>query len=245
MKGIADDLRARILQGTYQSGTKLPTETELIGEFGASRNTVRNALRVLQGEGLTVSVQGGGTTVRERPDPVILDPDFLTAATTGFRETWETLSADQGFDGTSEILSVEKVIAPPHIASRLGTEKAVLRDRVLSRDGKRIRRLKTYYPTWLATGTLIARKPPVLPTVLHYLEHDLGHTVAYHEGELASRAPTRDERELLGGLPPGVPILTVIRTFTDPDGTVLLVDDDALAADTFVFRYGPLPGHDR
>ena len=47
-----DQLRLRINQGTWVVGQRLPTEPELSTELGISRNTVREAMRVLAFSGL-------------------------------------------------------------------------------------------------------------------------------------------------------------------------------------------------
>lgn len=60
---IKDVLRERILDGTYPAHSKLPSESALMATFSVSRITVRQALRDLQKEGLTFSIQGKGTFV--------------------------------------------------------------------------------------------------------------------------------------------------------------------------------------
>jgi GntR family transcriptional repressor for pyruvate dehydrogenase complex len=54
---VADQLRAAILDGRLAGGDELPTERELAESFGASRASVREALRALQAQGLVI----GGT----------------------------------------------------------------------------------------------------------------------------------------------------------------------------------------
>jgi GntR family transcriptional regulator len=61
---VADVLRRQILSGTFAGGT-LPAETKLAGEFGVSRNAVREALGLLRVEGLVERVPGVGTVVAE------------------------------------------------------------------------------------------------------------------------------------------------------------------------------------
>lgn len=63
---LADRLRELILSGQIQPGHSLPTERELVSESGLSRSSVREALRVLEVEGLIVTRAGraGGSTVR-------------------------------------------------------------------------------------------------------------------------------------------------------------------------------------
>ncbi|MBP7693691.1 MAG: GntR family transcriptional regulator, partial [Anaerolineales bacterium] len=60
-----NELRLAITQGTYHPGSQLPTEAELGALLGVSRTVVREALRVLQDEGLIARRHGVGTFVRE------------------------------------------------------------------------------------------------------------------------------------------------------------------------------------
>jgi len=55
---IADELRARIGDGRLPLGTVLPSEAQLVVEFGASRGTVRQALAALRAGGLIGGGQG-------------------------------------------------------------------------------------------------------------------------------------------------------------------------------------------
>jgi GntR family transcriptional regulator len=64
---IVDELRARILDGTYAPGDRIPTEAELSRTFTVSRATVRTAIRELDVLGLVWTRQGAGTFVRLRP----------------------------------------------------------------------------------------------------------------------------------------------------------------------------------
>ncbi|MBO0684496.1 MAG: winged helix-turn-helix transcriptional regulator, partial [Candidatus Dormibacteraeota bacterium] len=44
---VADQLRERILTGKLVAGERLPSEAELCEQFGVSRSTIREALRIL------------------------------------------------------------------------------------------------------------------------------------------------------------------------------------------------------
>ncbi|MCC7360074.1 MAG: GntR family transcriptional regulator [Anaerolineales bacterium] len=61
-----ESLRAAIAAGTYQPGSQLPTEAELVEMLGVSRTVVREALRALEEGGLVARRQGVGTFVREQ-----------------------------------------------------------------------------------------------------------------------------------------------------------------------------------
>jgi GntR family transcriptional regulator, transcriptional repressor for pyruvate dehydrogenase complex len=62
---LADALRARIMTGELTPGQKLPIEPELSAQYGVSRSTVREALRVLASQNLVTTTRGvsGGSFV--------------------------------------------------------------------------------------------------------------------------------------------------------------------------------------
>jgi DNA-binding FadR family transcriptional regulator len=55
---VATDLRKEIIRGALQVGEALPSETALMGRYEVSRPTLREALRILENEGL-ISVKRG------------------------------------------------------------------------------------------------------------------------------------------------------------------------------------------
>jgi len=65
---VASALEERIIDGTFAIDERLPTESELQGQFGVSRTVVRDALRMLAVRGLVEIRQGSGTTVKSFPD---------------------------------------------------------------------------------------------------------------------------------------------------------------------------------
>lgn len=62
---LAEHLRQHIIEGRLSPGDFLPTERELVVESGLSRTSVRDALRVLESEGLIATKAGraGGSFV--------------------------------------------------------------------------------------------------------------------------------------------------------------------------------------
>ena len=65
-KFLAEELRRKITESLYQPGNKLPSEQELQKQFEVSRQTVRNALELLEKQGFVRSRQGSGTYVVDR-----------------------------------------------------------------------------------------------------------------------------------------------------------------------------------
>ena len=58
---VKHHLKAGLASGRWPPGALMPSEAELVAEFGVSRMTVNRALRELQAEGLVDRMQGVGT----------------------------------------------------------------------------------------------------------------------------------------------------------------------------------------
>ncbi|MCP8465819.1 FadR family transcriptional regulator [Pseudomonas sp. ZM23] len=65
-----EQIRIRIDEGTWPLGKRLPPEPELAETLGMSRNTVREAVRVLTFSGVLEVRQGDGTYVRACANPL-------------------------------------------------------------------------------------------------------------------------------------------------------------------------------
>jgi len=64
---VFDAIKEAIREGRYEPGQKLPSEAQLLDEFGTSRITVVRALRELQQRGLVQRRAGSGTYVMDAP----------------------------------------------------------------------------------------------------------------------------------------------------------------------------------
>ena len=64
---VADVLRKEIAEGIFQDGQTLMTEEELRFRFNVSRQTVRQAIALLEDDGLVDRRRGSGTYVRHGP----------------------------------------------------------------------------------------------------------------------------------------------------------------------------------
>src|SRR4051812_27496345 len=71
---LADSLTETILKNGLQPGARLPPEREMREQFGVGRGTLREALRVLEAEGL-ITVRAG-----PRGGPVVAKPDAIRLA---------------------------------------------------------------------------------------------------------------------------------------------------------------------
>ncbi len=103
---VVEHLRRAIHLGHYAAGEKLPPERVLAPQLGVARVTLREALRVLEGEGYVQLRKGsaGGATVRERMGtPETLRPMLLARR--------DELQALQEFRVVNERLAVERAAA--------------------------------------------------------------------------------------------------------------------------------------
>ena len=62
-KQIANEIEKAIKNGSLKVGSKIPSEPELVKEFGVSRNTVREAVQALIQAGVLEARQGDGTYI--------------------------------------------------------------------------------------------------------------------------------------------------------------------------------------
>jgi len=69
VESVIDQLRASVESGEWPVGQRIPVEPVLAERLGVSRNTVREAVRVLAHAGMLDTRQGAGTFVRAAVDP--------------------------------------------------------------------------------------------------------------------------------------------------------------------------------
>ncbi len=74
---LVHELGVRIVAGRLAPGDSLPTEGQLVDEFGISRSAVREAVKVLTAKGLVHARPKIGTIVQPEPSWNLLDPDVL------------------------------------------------------------------------------------------------------------------------------------------------------------------------
>lgn len=84
---IYGQLLESIVAGRLSEGSRLPTELDLAAKYEVSRQTIREALMLLQADGVVTSRQGSGTFVQKRPPHHLMelaDPSGIAAILRGF-----------------------------------------------------------------------------------------------------------------------------------------------------------------
>src|SRR5512139_561999 len=107
---VKQHLKSRLARGHWAPGTLMPSEAELVAQFGVSRMTVHRALRELQAEGLVERVQGVGTFAAQ--------PHRLSSTLT-IRDLHEEIEA-RGHHHDAVVQFVREERATPALAQQLG-----------------------------------------------------------------------------------------------------------------------------
>lgn len=236
---IADHLRAAIETGRLTEGEQLPTEAQLMEHYGVARMTIRNALQVLQVEGLIVSEHGRGVFVRTRPPVRRLASDrFARRHRKAGKAAFLAESEQLGSRADVDMIEVRDEQATADVVERLRLSNettVVARHRRYSLNGRPVETATSYIPVDLAHGTPIADPNPGPGGIYARLE-EMGHTLERFSEEVHARMPTQVETRVLN-LPPGVPVFRLIRTAYDIDGRPVEVCDTVMAADAYVLMY--------
>lgn len=124
---LAELFRQRIVRGTWSAGERLPSLHELTQEFDVARVTVRQAVDLLERDGLLSAQQGRGTFVTGRPESV----RRLRVETT-LADLVEMYRGDK-----PQLLNIDKSSAAPSLTADDGkpAPKYFHMRRVHSRDG--------------------------------------------------------------------------------------------------------------
>ena len=225
---VADRLRQRIAGGVHGPGSRIPTERELIREFGVSAITVRRAIRDLTTEGLLFGRQGLGTFVT---DPRRIVRTFGPELTRTMADDMRGLGIEHGFKERSLAL----MPSDAKVAALLGLapETPVFRhDKALLADGVPVGIDVTFLPRALGDAVRPRLAGEYLIDILRSLSVDLHHT----DYEFQARAMSEDEAGALG-LPAGFPVLAVRYTIIGRDGRAIVTGQTVSRADRFSYQF--------
>jgi GntR family transcriptional regulator len=232
---IADDLRDRIRAGELAPGDQLASETTLVERYGKSLPTLRQALALLQAEGLIEKQHGRGNFVRKSRTPV---------RRTNLRHQWEKDRAREpeqerkqtgatehdtglGIDDLVFHAEYDEVEAGEELAAIFGVPVGtVMVERIY-----RTRYSAEDYPFSLVESYLVldmvAQNPALLdaanepwPGGTQNQLHTIGIELDRIEERVLARPPAPDEAEELG-LPPGTALIVLAKTSYDTTGRVV------------------------
>jgi len=213
IREVADDLRARILSGDLAPGDLVPSEPELVQQYGYSRDTVRKAVALLLNEGLITNGQGRPRRVRKHAP---LEMPFAQSESRERAEqrrehgtdAWVTDVGEQNRSADTR-LNVSIDYADAGIARRLGLaegDPVVVRRHVRLVDGDAHNLSDTFYDLKLAENTLIMLPRDIPQGVILYMRDEMGIDQDNFAYEFEARMPTPDEAQRLR-IPAGIPVM--------------------------------------
>jgi GntR family transcriptional regulator len=220
---VAQTVREQIEDGTYRPGTVLPSESQLMEQFSASRQTVVRGLNLLKQDGWVESQQGRGYFVRGKPAAVRRGaPGYLDGL----------MDADESI--TTRVVSVEPVLSPPRISSALGLKAntpVYQRRRLTESDSGPVALSDVYVPVNVAVGTAIDQPEPLTGSLRRIIEAAGRARFDYFTQVIATRMPTAEEADLLQLDESAVPVLELLTTAHSADGTALMALEHILPGD--------------
>lgn len=218
---LVNAMQQRIEDGTYLPGAVIPSETQLMAEFKASRPTVVRALGILQQDGWIESQQGKGRFVQGRPTP---------ASRQSADRTRELL--DQGEQAGVTILRAGAVMAPPRAVAALDLDAdtpVIMRRRLVEAEVGPVELSTVYIPVELAAGTDVSRSTPLPDGVLRHLTDRKGVEFDHATERISARLPNSEEAGLLK-ISERDAVLTILVTVFDRAGLPQLAVDAVIPA---------------
>ncbi|MFD4547241.1 GntR family transcriptional regulator [Streptomyces sp. NPDC058466] len=230
---IAAYLRDGILDGEFPPGKALPSSRKLHDKFGAAAQTIKNAMEILDREGLVFTRRGAGVFAREHRQRTMTPAEYKNPPTDGGKYQWIAAAERKGMTGRSELLDVEEVVPPRLVRDAFGLDDdgtAILRRQVMYLDDEPCELVEVYFPLALAQGTPITEKRRIKGGAGRVLS-EAGLPPLRCVDKVAARWPTPQQQKALK-MPTKLPVLRQFRV-------TYSVDDRPVQAE-FMIKAGHL-----
>lgn len=244
---IAEDLRDQIESGRLAPGTQLPTEDDFRTQYGASRNTIREAIKSLVTRGLVETRPGQGTFVTVQREPVVVNlgataDDGAAALPVG------EVPASPRMESTTPYVEIQPAAAL--VAAELRLPEG---DNVVSRHQRQFidstpwSLQTTFYPMHLVRrgAARLLSTEAIAEGTVQYLRDTLNLTQTGWRDKLTIR-PANENEIAFFSLPPDgrVGIAEVFRTTYDQARAPIWLTVSVFPADrnSFVVSTGAVPG---
>jgi GntR family transcriptional regulator len=239
---MADALRQDIASGRYAPGDRLPSERALAADYGTARNTAREAIDLLQRDGLVTVEHGRGAFVRRPVRMLRLGARRYSrqlrneTGLSPFRAEAQRL----GRTARVEVPDISRVPPPADVAERLGLTadepNVVQRVNHYFLDDEPVQIGVTYIPWTIAEGSVLATEARTGTGSIYARFAELGHEIVQAREEITARMPRPDEVAVLA-IPAGVPVIELLHTGIDQQGKAFEVTRFVMRADTAALEY--------
>lgn len=205
-------IRARVDDGTYRAGARLPGRRALASEHGTAEATVTAALHRLRAQGvLQVRPSAGWYVLAERPVIRSTRSRLSRAERAAGRGTFSTDCHAAGLEPDVSTV-VEVVPADEDVAGWLGIDagdEVLVRDRVMRAADEVVQLATSHLPRTITEGTAIELENPGAGGIYRRLE-ELGYELtSYIERVSIGRADEHEARIMQLGA--GDPVFRVVR----------------------------------
>lgn len=250
---VAEALQDRIQSGELPPDAPLPSEPDLAETYGLSRTSVRNAIRLLRGQGIVRVERGKGTFVRALPRKIIRNAseryhaekkrallvDVTERGSVGASEMDSGLTfSDLRFEAKYDVID-----APGEVARQLDIEPgtSVLRRAFASfkvDSGEQVQSSCSYIPHELVKDhpeLMDSGREPWPGGTMHQLR-TIGVEVMSITDRITTRVPTVEESEDLH-VEDGIPVFVLWKVSRDKNGRVVEVAEVVLPGDRTELTY--------
>jgi len=226
---LRDELLHMLVDNTYQPNDQLPSEQELVDQFGVGRSTVREALKMLEEERLIYCLHGVGRFVAPQPTSLLQqDITHLTSIT--------EMAAGLDIPIETRVLSLAEVPATEPVAKRLQIEpdEPVIRlERTRSASGKVAIFSIDVLPRALWQGELDPQK--FEGSLLRVMEEEWGLELSYSKTTISAVTLERETSRRIG-VPATTPWVLLEQVNYDAQHRPLLDSKDYHRGDQFQFH---------
>lgn len=200
---IYHTLLKRMEEGQWKEGDKIPSETELMREFGVSRGTVRKAVDLLQERGFVQKIHGKGMFVLRKKN---IELHF--GGIVSLKEVNERLNGNL----VTTVVEMKQVAARRPLTQWLDVKantKVDLIKRVRNLDGENVILDINYFVSEFVPGLT---KEIAETSIYEYIEKTLGLRISYAYRVIEAQRCTEEDRKYLDLN--GMDYVIVVKNFT-------------------------------
>ena len=204
---IYNEIVGKIDSGIFETNSKLPSESQLMEEYGVSRDTIRKALNLLEQNGYIEKSKGKGSFVLD-----MNKFNFPVSGIKSFKEIeknlgkkCETIVEELTLKNPSDNLMKKLEISPNEYVW------SIIRTRNI--DGEKIILDKDYL-----NANFVPRLTEEIckDSLYNYIEGELGLKIAYAEKEITVQTATEEDKRLLDLR--GYDMVAVVKSYTYLEG---------------------------
>ncbi len=220
-------IKEQILTEQYDDG-RVPSESDLAGELGVSRTTIRDALSRLENEGVVYRKQGAGTFVNEHGLQIRSRLDEIWS--------YEEILRAHGYTPSTELLDVG--VQEPESSIRLALdlaedEKVTVIRKLFVEGTQPIIYMENHIPTSIC-GQEFSDKDYCLP-VFVLLEQQCSHRLNYYLSEIVPVSATKKLAQTLN-IPARTPLISLEEIGYDNENEPILWARSYFRDDLLRFR---------